>query len=380
MKKNIVIPVHLGKLSYEIIVAQHSLNRLGAFLRNKGIGDQDVMVITSPHIGHFYYATVARSLQEAGFQHVVRQNIPDGEQHKNFTEFERCLRALTHHFSDESVPLIINLGGGVVGDLGGFVASAYRRGIDYVQIPTTLLGFVDCGVGGKVGVNFEQVKNLVGAFYQPRLVLADWSVLKTLPIREFRSGLAEVIKYGVVCDRSLFEFLENPDHITRLFQLDPQIILPIIEKSYRIKVRVVELDERDTQDQRIVLNFGHTIGHALEIASQYKLTHGEAVSIGMVAATRLAVNLKYCSPSLLSRLIKVLNQSGLPITAESLGLKVSMIMKIMAHDKKAKQGQLRFVLPTALGQWIVQAMKDHQAVEKVVQSILKKEHKSAKKF
>jgi 3-dehydroquinate synthase len=222
---------------------------------------------------------------------VVRHDIPAQEEGKNWEEFSRCCAALASSFPDTgAVPLVITLGGGVVGDLGGFAAGVFRRGVPFVQMPTTLLSAVDSSVGGKVGVNFGSVKNLMGIFNQPRLVFADLAMLRTLDPREIRSGVAEVIKYGAVCSAELFEELES-GALEKLLALDPQVLTEIVAQCCQLKADVVTQDEFDKKGIRNVLNFGHTIGHALEMAAEYRLKHGEAISIGMVAATRLSIAL-----------------------------------------------------------------------------------------
>ena len=348
------IKVHLGTRSrdrsYDILIG-HSLADLGQTLRQRGMA-ADVMVFTSPRIGNLYYARLEAGLREAGFFRIGRHDIPDGEKNKNTAEWEKAINALaTFSPSPDSVPLVINLGGGVVGDLGGFAAASFRRGVPYVQVPTTLLADVDCGVGGKVGVNFGQVKNLIGTYYQPKLVFVDLTLLKTLTDREIRSGIAEVIKYGTVCRKELFEYLE--ENIERLNSLDMRMVLRIVRDCYSIKAKIVEEeeDEHDDSGVRIVLNFGHTIGHALEILADYQMTHGEAVSIGMVAATEIAIQQGICEETLLGRLKDLLARAGLPLDAKQFNIRLDAVMDRMRHDKKFVHGRNRFVLPVACGQW-----------------------------
>ena len=348
------VKVHLGTRScdrsYDILIG-HSLADLGQTLRQRGMA-ADVMVFTSPRIGNLYYARLEAGLREAGFFRIGRHDIPDGEKNKNTAEWEKAINALaTFSPSPDSVPLVINLGGGVVGDLGGFAAASFRRGVPYVQVPTTLLADVDCGVGGKVGVNFGQVKNLIGTYYQPKLVFVDLTLLKTLTDREIRSGIAEVIKYGTVCRKELFEYLE--ENIERLISLDMRMVLRIVRDCYSIKAKIVEEeeDEHDDSGVRIVLNFGHTIGHALEIPAGYEMTHGEAVSIGMVAATEIAIQQGVCEETLLERLKNLLTRAGLPLDAKQFNIPLDVVMDTMRHDKKFVHGTNHFVLPVACGQW-----------------------------
>ena len=351
--KPVAIDVRLPKRDYKIWVSRDWIDQVGTFIHGVPslATQQEVMVFTSPTIGGLYFDLLHRALKEAGFTTIHRHDIPDGERYKNFHEYGRCLSALADTFRDPSkLPLVINLGGGVVGDLGGFAAATFRRGVPYIQVPTTLLGFVDCGVGGKVDINFDGYKNLVGQFYQPKLVFADLSLLKTLEARQIRSGVAEVIKYGVVCSKTLFEFLES--NVQKLLDLDPDVLMRITTECYSIKARVVEQDETDTKNIRIVLNFGHTIGHAMEAASDFAMTHGEAISVGMVAATQLAVYLKVCSDETYKRVRAVISRAGLPTNAANFRLNPDDILSRVKHDKKFVNGTSLFVLPTAIGSWV----------------------------
>jgi 3-dehydroquinate synthase len=212
---------------------------------------------------------------------------------------------------------------------------------------------VDCGVGGKVGYNLNHVKNIIGMYHQPLLVFSDLSLLNTLALREVRSGVAEVIKYGVVCSRSLFEYLEH--NIEKLVALDPTVLKEVVSRCFKIKAEVVEQDEEDNKGVRIVLNFGHTVGHALEMEANYKMTHGEAISVGMIAATKIAIKLNKCDETVHSRLQSLFERAGLPVSVPSrLKIDVHSLLETMRHDKKAVNGTNRFVLPTAIGKWCKQ--------------------------
>jgi len=363
------ITVNLQKRAYDILVSFDWLKELGRTFREKKIGDKDVFVFTSPRIGKLYYDRVKKSLIEAGFTRVARHDIPDGEKNKNLEEYKACLDALMRNFPDPSTaPLVINLGGGVVGDIGGFAAGSFRRGIPYVQVPTTLLGCVDCGVGGKVGVNHHNVKNIIGMFYQPKLVFADLELLKTLSQREIRSGVAEVIKYGVVCNGSFFEFLEK--NISKLISLDKDVLTHVVAECYRIKSKIVEEDELDNRNKRIVLNFGHTVGHALEMAVEPRMTHGEAISVGMIGATRLGVKLGTCSQDIYDRVRNLIKLAGLPTSARKYKPNLDQVMESIKYDKKSVNGSLRFVLPTAIGTWREYDLADEKLVREIVTSCL----------
>ncbi|MGH7953189.1 MAG: 3-dehydroquinate synthase family protein, partial [Limisphaerales bacterium] len=232
------INVSLGDRSYDILVCKNELKDFGKILRTNGLSD-DIMVFTSPRIGKLYFNQLHQSLRHGGFIRVIRHDIPDGEKNKNWEQYTKCLNALMENFPESgAIPTVINLGGGVVGDIGGFAAGTFRRGVPYIQVPTTLLGDVDCGIGGKVGINFNGVKNIIGMFYQPMLVFSDLSFLKTLAPREIRSGVAEVIKYGAICSPQLFKYLE--DNIEKLVSLDSDVLLHVVKTCYRIKAEVVK--------------------------------------------------------------------------------------------------------------------------------------------
>ena len=360
------IRVGLGARAYDIMVDHGCLPQLGQELRQRGLV-ADVMVFTSPRIGGLYYDSLRSGLVEAGFQNIGRHDIPDGEENKNELEWRKAMNALAEFCPPPgSVPLVLNLGGGVVGDLGGFAAGAFRRGVPYVQVPTTLLGDVDCGIGGKVGINYHGVKNLIGMFYQPRLVFADLSLLKTLEDREVRSGIAEVIKYGAVCSGELFVFLE--ENIDALVALEKSALERVVRDSYRIKARVVAEDERDDLGKRIVLNFGHTIGHALEMAAGYRMRHGEGVAVGMIAATRIAVELEICGGEFLERLHRLITRAGLPTSAREVEAGPDEIIAIMQRDKKFTHGVNRFVLPVGCGAWREEEGVPMELVREVVKS------------
>jgi 3-dehydroquinate synthase len=364
---SITVQLDSGR-SYDILINYGWLSRLGSALQQRGNWNQ-AMVFTSPRIGGHYYQEIRRSLEDVGFSRVARHDIPDGEQHKNMAHFEKCLEALAGQFPEPgTVPLVINLGGGVVGDVGGFAASTYRRGIPYVQVPTTLLGFVDCGIGGKVGVNLSNIKNIVGAFWQPKLVFSDLAVLKTLDAREVRSGVAEVIKYGTVCDQELFGYLE--ESIEKLLSLDRDTLLHVVGACYRLKADVVRKDERDTQGIRMVLNFGHTIGHALEMAANYQMTHGEAISVGMLAATQIAIRLRLCKANVYDRLRALILRAGLPEKAAGFSINSDQVLAIMQHDKKSENGKNRFVLPTNLGTWVREDGVPEDLVREVIETYI----------
>ena len=241
---------------------------------------------------------------------------------------------------------IVALGGGVIGDIVGFVASTFKRGLNLVQIPTTLLAQVDSAIGGKTGVNLDEGKNLVGTFYQPHVVIADVSTLSSLPLGDFVSGLAEVIKYGFIMDEKLFRILI--DRKEEIVRRDPEVISKIVERSLRNKARIVELDEREERGKREILNFGHTIGHAIETCSHYSVLHGQAVAIGMVEEARIAVRMGLLDKSVLESLILTLSMFGLPTEIPE-GMDVIQLNSIMQQDKKVRHGRLTIPMLVGLG-------------------------------
>ncbi len=345
------VPVELGPRAYPVVIGFGLLAQLGQIVRNEGLTQRHAFVITNGNVGAHYFSGLRDTLAASDFVTIVRHDIPATEEGKNWDEFSRTCAAMLSAFPDAgSSPLVFLLGGGVVGDLGGFAAAVFRRGVPFVQIPTTLLGAVDSSVGGKVAVNFGGVKNIMGAFSQPRLVACDLALLQTLDPREIRSGAAEIIKYGAVCSRSLFEQLEA-GALDRLLALDRDVLVDVVTQCVRIKAGVVEQDEFDRKGIRNVLNFGHTVGHALELSADYRLAHGEAISIGMLAATRLAMRLKLVDETFSQRLQALLETASLPLTFDGHPGLFERVKKAMLLDKKFRDGKNVFVLPTGVGKW-----------------------------
>lgn len=365
------IDVNLGPRSYPVLIGTDIMGGLGPTLRAEGFRQGDAFVVTNPAIGGYYFEPARASLAAAGFGRIVRHDIPAGEEGKNWEEFSGTCAALLESFPDAgTIPLVLLLGGGVVGDLGGFASAVFRRGVPFVQIPTTLLAAVDSSVGGKVAVNFGGVKNIMGAFSQPRLVFCDLATLRTLGSREICSGTAEVIKYGAVCSRALFEQLERGD-LEKLLMLDAEVLTDVVAQCVRMKADVVEKDELDRLGIRNVLNFGHTIGHAIELSADYALTHGEAVAIGMVAATRLAVKLGMAGGDFSRRLSDLITRAGLPVSfTERPGL-FERIIRALQMDKKFRDGRNLFVLPTGIGSWAPRENVDWTTVHDCVRSVLR---------
>ena len=365
------VHVDLGPRGYSVLIGTDCLKRSGGVFRENKLGGTNAFVLTNKDVGGLYFQTLHASLMLAGFTKVVKHEMPATEEGKSWGELSKVCAALLESFPDTgSVPLVILLGGGVVGDLGGFAAGVFRRGVPFVQMPTTLLAAVDSSVGGKVAVNFGGVKNIMGIFNQPRLVVCDLALLRTLDPREVRSGTSEVIKYGAVCSASLFEQLEGGD-LEKLLALDPATLIDIVAQCVALKARVVEQDEFDKKGIRNVLNFGHTIGHALELSADYALTHGEAIAIGMIAATRLARALGLVDDAFFSRLENLLVRAGLPTShVDAPGL-FERVRRAMLMDKKFRDGKNVFVLPTAIGAWRQCEDLDWALVDDAVRSVLR---------
>jgi 3-dehydroquinate synthase len=363
------VEVELGKRSYPILIGSGLLEALGAMLRNNLLTETSALVVTDSNVAPLYFEKTETALRRGGFARVAEHVIPCGEDGKSWEEYSRCCDALLRDFPDVGeVPVVVALGGGVVGDLAGFAAGTFRRGVPYVQVPTTLLSAVDSSVGGKTGVNHGNVKNIMGIIYQPRLVVSDLATLDSLSEREFRSGMAEVIKYGAVCDAELFEYLEA--NLDILLARDAEALREVVAECVKIKANVVQQDETDTAGVRIVLNFGHTIGHALEMAAEGALTHGEAISVGMIAATNLGIALDKCDEDDLLRLDRLLQQTGLPRTARVAEASAAKIMASMRRDKKFQAGRNRFVVPTGIGKWETVEDVPGDLVERVVRACL----------
>ncbi len=341
------VNVSLAERSYDIEIGTR-LDAAGDRIRGLGFG-RKMAVVTNPTV-KLYGKPLIESLKAAGFL-VMSIEIPDGEQFKNLDWANAIYTALlTNGFDRKSA--LVAFGGGVIGDLTGFAAATFMRGVPFVQVPTTLLAMVDSSVGGKTGVNHPMGKNMIGAFYQPRKVLMDLAVLKTLPREEFLSGIAEVIKYGVIRDAVLFEYLEkNRGHI---LNLETEALTHVIRRSCEIKAEVVSQDEREG-GLRAILNFGHTVGHAIETAENYTMRHGEAVAIGMVYASRLALATGLCDDSVPPRVEGLIRAYGLPADLGALRLRPSVagLMDTMQVDKKAEGGKVKFILPTGIGSVVI---------------------------
>ncbi len=337
------VRVKLKERSYDICIGSNILGEIGARLKSFKTSPK-IAIISNPAVFTLYGKKVLTSMKKAGFD-VKTVIIPDGEKYKDINTVQKIYGELLKQRLDRKSALIA-LGGGGIGDITGFVASTYMRGIDYIQIPTTLLAQVDSSVGGKTGVNHKLGKNMVGTFYQPKLVWIDIDTLKTLPKRELVAGLAEVIKYGVIRDKKLFDFLE--DNMRKISYLDKNALHHIIRRSCEIKAGVVSKDEKES-GLRAILNYGHTIGHAMETVTEYKkFLHGEGVAIGMHLEAKLAEIMGFLRIHDALRIKALINSYGLPSEMPK-NLDINSLMSAMQLDKKAVAGELKFILPERIG-------------------------------
>ncbi len=339
------IQVKLADKAYEISIAAGNLDRLGTKCRALQLGNK-VMVVSNPKVFGLYGQQTIDALERVDFE-VSYCELPDGERYKTPQSIE-CIHDFAFKHQLERSSTLVALGGGVIGDMTGFAAATWLRGINVVQVPTTLLAMVDSSIGGKTGVNHPHGKNLIGAFHQPRLVLADPEVLKTLSEREFQAGMAEVIKYGIIGDRELFDRLEQAQGL-KPDEVSLELLSTILARSAGAKADVVSKDEKELTGLRATLNYGHTIGHAIESVTNYQsIVHGEAVAIGMAAAGRLSVALGLWQAAEAQRQEAVITKAGLSIELPS-GIDLDAIITTLKSDKKVQAGKGIFILPTTIG-------------------------------
>jgi 3-dehydroquinate synthase len=355
MKK---IKVNLGKKSYHICIENGILSSAGRIIKSLHIA-KTCYIITNKKIKSLYGDRLSRSILAAGMD-VGFCVVPDSERAKSHLSWFKVLENLARFDKGKGV-CVVALGGGVVGDLAGFVASTYRRGVAFVQIPTTLLAQVDSAIGGKVAIDMDFAKNLVGAFYQPKVVITDISTIKSLPKRQIRNGLAEIIKYAVILDKKFFSYLER--NALKIMNFNRVCTEDIVACCSKLKAEVVAADEHEKLGYRSILNFGHTIGHAIETASSYKssINHGEAVAVGMVAAFDISLMLKMTKKPIAQRVEGLIKQVGLPVSVN--GIDPEDVINATAFDKKIVKGKRRWVLPIDIGHVIV--------CDKVPQDVIK---------
>lgn len=353
------LTVDLGERSYPIFIGSELVERAELF--SEYIAGKQVCIVTNDTVAKLYLAGLEQALSDAS-REVHSVVLPDGEQYKNLETLNLIFDELLQQRFNRSVTLIA-LGGGVIGDMTGFAAACYQRGVNFIQIPTTLLSMVDSSVGGKTGVNHPLGKNMIGAFYQPQAVVADVAVLKTLPPRELAAGVAEVIKYGLICDYEFFEWLEA--NIARVMAGDVDALAYCIERSCQNKAQVVAQDEREG-GIRAILNLGHTFGHAIETAQGYGAwLHGEAVGAGMVMALDLSQRMGLISQADLSRAVTLIKRANLPVVAPA-DMTETQFFELMSVDKKVQDGRLRLVLLNSLGEAFVTSDIDRSLLSQTI--------------
>ncbi len=350
------------------MIGRGLLARIGGLLMSLGVGKK-VLVVSNRKVARLYLGPVSKSLRKAGFQ-VFSRLLPYGNERD---KSEQVLSELWHYMA--RIPLerssaVIALGGGVVGDLAGFAASTYMRGIALIQVPTTLLAQVDSAIGGKTAIDLPEAKNVVGTFYQPRLVISDIHTLRTLGEGELRNQFAEVVKYGMISDTGLFKLLEKKAapffsamHSGTFGQRELSFLETIVWRSAKVKAKVVEADERETKGKRMILNYGHTFAHAIEAASKFRLPHGEAVAIGMVLAARLARNIGWVNAAAEKRQLELIRRTALPRRLVIGRSSNRVLLSYMKRDKKVRNGKLRLVLPKRIGEV---AVKDNVSEKQIL--------------
>ncbi len=355
-----IVPVTLGERSYDIVLRPGLLATVGDRLRAITAASK-IGVVTDRHVASRYLQGTLSSLRKAGYD-PTPIILPPGERTKTLGTVARILDVLAKH-KFERQSLLLALGGGVIGDVTGFAAAIYQRGIQFIQVPTTLVAQVDSSVGGKTGVDHRLGKNLIGAFYQPRAVLIDPLTLRTLPRREWIAGLAEVIKYGIIADEEFFAFLEQ--EIPALLNLEEEPVIHVIKRSCEIKAQVVAADERES-DRRRILNYGHTIGHALESLAGYRgLIHGEAVGIGLVQEADLACHMGLCGREVVERIRSLVQRAGLSDQVSPISF--TSLWSAMQHDKKVVGGRVMGVWPVRIGEVVIRPI-EHQVCAEWFQS------------
>ncbi|MDD5504548.1 MAG: 3-dehydroquinate synthase [Candidatus Omnitrophica bacterium] len=343
------IKVDLGPRSYFIRIGAGILADAGNIMRAIN-GYDSCFIVTNKRVRSFYGALLKRALEKSGLRFIFF-DIADSESAKSQASWIKIIRALADFDKARGSCIVASLGGGVAGDLSGFAASTYRRGIGFAQIPTTLLAQVDAAIGGKTAIDTDFAKNLIGVFHQPAVVISDISVLRSLPARQIINGLSEVIKYAVIFDQRLFRYLEK--NLKGILALDMKHLEYIVMRCSKLKAGVVSLDEREKNGYRSLLNFGHTIGHAVEAAAGYdnSINHGEAVAIGMLAAFSISVSLGMADKSSYDRLRGILSRAGLPVRIK--GVKAQAILSAALYDKKTIKGKKRWILPARIGHAVV---------------------------
>jgi 3-dehydroquinate synthase len=341
------INVHLGRKSYPIVIQNRLLDKIGFILKHRLKSNPSFrcVIITDKNVASLYLDKVISSLNKHRFKWYYLI-LPPGENQKSYSNVNKLYEFLIKNKIERN-DLIISLGGGVVGDIAGFVAGTYKRGIGLVHIPTSLIAQADSSIGGKTAINYSSVKNLIGMFYQPNLVIIDPHALKTLPENEFNNGMAEIIKVALIKDKHLFKILRIKHKA--ITNLNPAVLEALLYRAIRIKVNIIERDEKDIKGQRILLNYGHTIGHILESLGKYKYyKHGEAIAIGMMIAAKIAQQMKLIRHNFIKKQAEILEMYCLPSTINK-QINLPEAFKFLCQDKKIKDGKIQEVLPNRIG-------------------------------
>ena len=352
--------VNLEDKTYPIYITT-DFSEFAKILSSRGLGKK-VVVITDENVEKAQWKSFSEAVQPFGIE-LSKYVIKAGETHKNLDTVRGIYEFLITQNLDRKSSLVA-LGGGVVGDITGFVAATFLRGINFIQVPTTLLSQADSSVGGKVGVDFGGYKNIIGAFYQPKFVYMNVSAFETLPQRELRAGLGEVVKHGIIADRDFFDYIDyNSD---RIFSLNPEVLQYLAKVNCQIKSGVVEKDEKE-EGLRAILNFGHTIGHAIETHSKFELLHGEAIAIGMIGAFKMALKMDMTDTDQLSKVKELLLKLGLPINYEKMDSE--KVLELMYHDKKVKSNKLYFILPRKIGEVVEIGIDNKDMIKEVLEEL-----------
>ncbi len=364
------VKVELGNQTYPVFIGSGTLEKLGEMHQLYNLGDQ-VCIITDTVVNDLYGARIRNCFNRAVLLEILA--FPPGEASKSLATVDAAIRQMLEKGYDRQAT-VVAMGGGVIGDLAGFVASIYKRGVRLIQVPTTLLAQVDASIGGKTGVNHALGKNMIGAFYQPKMVWSDLALLKTLPRREVVSGLGEVIKYGIIRDPFLFALVEH--NFDEVFTLDLALMGEIVRRCCEIKAKVVSVDEKD-HGQRMILNFGHTIGHAVETTLEYRISHGEAVLLGILAESKIALDLGKLVHDDFRRikdLILRFNWHALPGQ-----INMDRLLEFLQRDKKTIGGKIKFVFPTKIGDVFISEQVDIAEVQSAITYLLSELTKSKSK-
>ncbi len=358
MNKSVRLQIHPSEFQYDILVTDEE-PFASLVVRIRSLSYSNLILVTNTVVWKLYGSLVESSFKRKGLTYSL-VILPDGEKQKNLKTIQKIYDRLLSYNADRG-SILIGFGGGVIGDMTGFAASTYMRGIRYIQVPTTLLAQVDAAIGGKTAVDYALMKNIIGAFYQPVFVYSNVNLLKTLSERMYRAGIAEVIKYGIIQNKNLFLYVEK--HKAEILDQSPNSLLKIVYDSSHIKVQFVEKDEKETSGIRMLLNFGHTFGHAIESVTQYKILHGEAVGMGMIIAAKISHLLKLCNNEVPEKIEQIVRDVKLPASLHNLDMQ--HLSKSINYDKKSKADKIKLILLKGIGMPVI-----YQIDKKILKKIL----------